>query len=81
MLNKKKWWGGGSEMTLMLVHASYSLPKWQAVKLTFASCKMVDKLAQKYLLGNHWYLLRQVYIYTYSTPYKGGDGCQKEYIC
>ena len=56
MLNKKIWWGGGgagSEMTLMLVHASYSLPKWQAVKLTFASCKMVDKLAQKYMLGNH----------------------------
>ena len=57
MLKKKKFGGGGGEgggqvgMTLMLVHASYSLPKWQAVKLTiFASCKTVDKLAQKFLL-------------------------------
>ena len=27
--------GGLVEMTFGLVHASYSLPKWQAVKLTF----------------------------------------------
>ena len=27
--------GGLLEMTLALVHASYSLPEWQAVKLTF----------------------------------------------
>ena len=54
MLNKKIGGGGGQvEMTLMLVHASYSLTKWQAVQLTFfASCKMVDKLAQKFLLQN-----------------------------
>ena len=78
MLNKKIGGGGGAvEMTLMLVHASYSLTKWQAVQLTFfASCKMVDKLAQNFCYrtlnkitwgsGKHWYLLslRQVYIYT-----------------
>ena len=54
MLNKKIGGGGGQvEMTLMLVQASYSLTKWQAVQLTFfASCKMVDKLAQKFLLQN-----------------------------
>ena len=54
MLNKKIGGGGEQvEMTLMLVHASYSLTKWQAVQLTFfASCKMVDKLAQKFLLQN-----------------------------
>ena len=56
MLNKKIGLGGGGggprqvEMTLQ---ASYSLTKWQAVQLTFfASCKMVDKLAQKFLLQN-----------------------------
>ena len=27
--------GGLVEMTFGLVHASYSLPKWQAVKMTF----------------------------------------------
>ena len=31
------------EMTCGLVHASYSLPKWQAVKLTFfAPCMLAD---------------------------------------
>ena len=29
--------GGLVEMTFMLVHASYSLPEWQAVKLTFSA--------------------------------------------
>lgn len=51
MLHKKIWGGGKVEMALMLIHASYSLPKWQPVKRTFfASCKMVDKLAQIFLL-------------------------------
>ena len=44
MLYNKIGGGGGQvEMTLILVHASYSLPTWQAVQLTFfVSCKMVD---------------------------------------
>ena len=32
--NQKGFWGL-IEMTCGLVHASYNLPKWQAVKLTF----------------------------------------------
>ena len=31
----QKGFGGLAEMTCGLVHASYSFPKWQAVKLTF----------------------------------------------
>ena len=31
----KKGFKGLAEMTCWLVHASYSLPKWQAVKRTF----------------------------------------------
>ena len=33
------------EMTFGLVHASYSLPEWQAVKLTFVSpCFLLDQV-------------------------------------
>ena len=45
------------EMTCGLVHASYSLPKWQAVKLTFfAPCMCVRKKLIFFLLpkNKHW---------------------------
>ena len=40
--------GGLVEMTFGLVHASYSLPEWQAVKLTFfAHCGYLARLANQ----------------------------------
>ena len=37
--------GGLVEMTFRLVHSSYSLPEWQAVKLTFFAPCMNSKYA------------------------------------
>ena len=44
LLIKKFFLGGGLvEMTFGLVNASFSLPEWQAVKMTFfAPCLIVD---------------------------------------
>ena len=46
------------EMTCGLVHASYSLPEWQAVKLTFfAPCASMDSKFLKVLSRGLFILL------------------------
>ena len=65
-VNQKMFWGYNVEMTCGLVHASYSLPEWQAVKLTF--------FAPYILSASVWNASYSVYLLLLSLSSSGGLG-------